>query len=133
MAVRSFSTFEPKTMANGAYEYTFTFYKAAESVNLHAGEGLNFEDKVLAIAKPTSEVAFDDCAFVGKEWKRAFSVSIAGQQRPVCTADNRVFLTTFDYSRAHHLFEVSYTISQASELAEVEKIMGSLQVARHNR
>jgi len=117
------------SLNNGAYTYNFLFYKSSETVNLVGGAGLKSGSKAFVIAKPTSDEVTNDCNKVGKKWKQAFTVSVEGTGRPVCSIDDNVFLVMFTHGKAKHLFEITYTSPQAASTADVRQIMQSIKVS----
>lgn len=129
LVVRSLAPLTTQAIYNGAYEYSFLFYKKSETVNLAAGSGLQYANKALVIAKPTGDDIVTACNKVGPKWKDAFTVRIEGVQRPVCQLNDNVFLVLFPHGRANHLFEITYTAPRAADTAEVQRIMQSLQVS----
>ncbi len=127
--VQSSHVFSQKTLSNGAYQYTFDFYKSAEPVNLVQGEGVQYGNTATAIAAPTSDAVAADCRHVGSEWQTAFMVVVNGDPRPVCSIGAKRYLLQFYYANARHLFEVTYATPQlGASQQQVRHIMQSMKV-----
>jgi len=131
LAARNLSQLDHKAIRNGAYDYNFDFYKAAEPVNLLQGQGLRLDKRAIAIAAPTTDAIILDCSSLGREWKEAFEVYIEGEKRPVCSESDKSFLAIFPHGTQPHLFKVSYTSAQRDEQGrkDIETIFSSIKVS----
>lgn len=130
LAARGLSPLSPKTVSNDIYEYHFLYYKDAEPVNLDQGAGLQDGNLSLVIAKPTTDPTYSSCSDVGKEWSRAFVVTLERQERLVCTRSNKEYVIIFTHEEKRHLFEVTFTSTQSGKgkADEIRTIFQSLKV-----
>jgi hypothetical protein len=129
--IKSREPLKPKTIVNGAYEYTVLFYKDAEPVNLAAGQGFAYGDKARLIAMPTDEAVDAACDKLNTKkdiWRETFRVQVGGVERPVCRLGTGIFAVTFFASKAEHLLQISYTAPSLVNPNDVRKIIESVQV-----
>ncbi len=128
LVVQSVSLFRTKHLTNGAYTYSFSFYKSAETVNLDQGVGLQYGTHAWVIAKPTTDEVVNDCASVAGKWQNAFTARVEGAERPVCTDGSTTFFVTFYHGTARHLFEITYSDKKDVNQDYVRKFIESLRV-----
>jgi len=129
LLARNLSPLGQKVISNDIYDYHFLFYKAAEQVNLAQGHGLQYDNHVVAIARPSRDNTIQECGVIGSGWHRAFMVTLEGREQQVCTLNNRAYLIIFYHGDVRHLFELTYTSRQPdSRNKEIQKIIESVTV-----
>lgn len=132
----SSSNLGTKTLTNDNYRYRFKFYKSAGLVTLKDGKAAyKYDNKSVAGAQLTTDIAPSNCTEVGSSWSKAFSVNVSGGQYQVCEAtvgNEQVFVMFFSALNNHHLFEITYNndTQSTSDYPTIETMFSSISVSQ---
>ena len=101
-----FTGMSTKTISNGGYTYSFTFYNAASKVTLSDGSSAyKYQGKVASV-KPFNAYPISNCSQIGTEWHLAFNVSLNANQLPVCTPNDQSFEMIFNAANHNQGFVI---------------------------
>ena len=119
-----------KTLSDGGFSYSFSFYKAAMLVHFSDGTyAYKFKDSVIAGVKPTNDNLVTNCSEIGNQWQTAFTVQVYGATRVVCTNNNTDYSMMFKALGHNQLFSVVYYSKQSSSLnSKLQTILSSVKV-----
>jgi hypothetical protein len=127
---KSLSTLTAKTLANGDYTYSLSFYRSAKEVRLESSNALKYGDTVIAQIRPTKDSYLSNCAEIGSAWRKVSTVNIGGRDRPICSANNQAYYTNFEKDGERHLIILTYLDEQVDGMETIESIVRSVRVAK---
>jgi hypothetical protein len=124
------SSLTNRTLTNDGYTYTLRFYRGADEVRIDNKLALKYGDKVIAGAHPTTDQHLSTCSQISSAWHQAFTISLEGKTRPVCTTNGQAYYTNFEAFNQRHLFVLTYKQAARDSTETIKNLMQSLKVAR---
>lgn len=125
---KSLSTLTAKTLTNGNYTYTLSFYRSAKEIRLESSNALKYGDTVIAQIRPTKDTYLSNCSQIGSAWQKVSSVNIGGNDRPICSANSQAYYTNFEKDGKRHLIILTYLDDQVDKLETIEAIVRSVRM-----
>lgn len=129
------SAMNTKSLSDGGYNYSFIFSKPAKLGTYSNGmRGYATDEDHSAVIGPISGLS-ELCGSQGDPYTLAFTVTVSGTTRPVCTAKDaqaeQMFMMTFTAQNEYHEFLVTYGYANDAKLyPKLKAIFESVSVTR---
>lgn len=127
-----FSGMATKTLSNGGYTYTFTYYKSAKQVTLDNGsKALKDSSSTVVTVGPTTVNPPPVCTDITYKMRQISTVTIGGTSYLVCAQNNTDFTMFFTAQNHNHMMTLAYSKQQNSAtLPKIENIFSSIKVSQ---
>ena len=128
-----------QALSYSGYRYTFSFYSHSSPIELKGIPAVDYKHTALAFAEVTQDPLPDSCSDLGNGWSQAFTATVAGAERPVCTSTSnkaRLYFMDFSAFDTTHLFTISFNTDQkdaaklSADTVKLQKIFDSVKVAQ---
>jgi len=124
------------SIKNGNYTYSFKYYSTATHTEIGGQNSYSYTNKtgkIIASVQPTEESPVTSCAKLGAKWQQVSSVTIEGNQHPVCLASTgnvKAYDVIFSAQNSNHLFLITTYDDPGADSSNsaLNAIFGSVRV-----